>query len=130
MSILLKSFGVILAAAVLSVVLKQKSGEFSFLLSLIAVITVGIYCLVSVWDSVEKIRDRLNGYDIDVSYFKVSLKALFVAYMSETVADTCRDFGQSAMAHKAELAGKCVIFILTVPLFCDLLSIALSFLEI
>ena len=43
------------------------------------------------------------------------VKALGIAYISEFAADTCRDFGQSALAAKAEFAGKCAIFILCVP---------------
>lgn len=130
MSILLKALGVLFITGILALVIGQKNGEFSFLIVILSVCTVGVYVLLSLKGPIEEIKEQLMGQDIEIGYFKTVLKCIAVAYISETVADTCNDFGQTALAHKAELAGKCIVFILTLPVFCEVINISLSFLKL
>jgi len=48
-------------------------------------------------------------------------------YLSGFISDLCRDAGQTALASKAEIAGKCAIFLLCVPLSVTLLGTILEF---
>lgn len=73
------------------------------------------------------IEQRIESYGIDNSYFKVALKALGIGYITAFIADSCRDAGQTALALKAELAGKCAIFLLSVPLVLSILETAIGF---
>ena len=130
MSVFVKILGVLLVAAVFAAVIKSNRPEFSFLIALSAVCAAAVYAFVSVAPSLEKLQEVIAENNVPAGYFKTALKALIIAFTAETVADTCRDFGQSAMASKAELAGKCLIFVLTVPLFCSIVDVALSFLEL
>ena len=60
-------------------------------------------------------------------FFVIPVKALGLAYITEFIADTCRDFGQGSLAAKAEFAGKCAIFVLCVPAAVSVLEVALKF---
>ena len=130
MSVIVKALGFIFTAALFSLVIKKHSGEISFLISAAAVCAVTVYVILSAKDTVLKIKNLLGSYTGAGEYVTVAAKALAIAYLAGAVADTCRDHGQSALAAKAELAGKCVIFILTAPLFINLLTAALGFLNI
>ena len=130
MSVILKALGLILVAALFSTVIKKHSGEFSFLISTAAVCAVTLYVILSAKDTVYKIKNLFGSYTGSSEYVAVAAKAVVIAYLAATVADTCRDHGQSALAAKAELAGKCVIFLLTAPLFINILNAALSFTEL
>ncbi|MEE1277947.1 MAG: SpoIIIAC/SpoIIIAD family protein, partial [Acutalibacteraceae bacterium] len=59
-------------------------------------------------------------------YMKTALKALGICYITQFAADVCRDFGQTALASKAELAGKCAIFLLSLPLVTSIVEIAVN----
>ena len=42
------------------------------------------------------------------------------------MADSCRDFGFASLGAKAELAGKCAVLALSLPLLSEVLSTALE----
>ena len=53
----------------------------------------------------------------------VVLRAAGVCFLSQWAADTCRDAGQTALAAKAELTGRVLLLLLTVPLFEQVLAL-------
>ena len=71
----------------------------------------------------------LSAYGVEAEYFKVALKALGIGYITSFAADSCRDAGQSALASKAELAGKCAVWMLSLPLVVSVLKIAVGFIK-
>ncbi len=123
----LKVIGIVLVAAVSSVLLKSYRPEFAFVTAVSACVVALIVVINGVWPFIKFLEDILDSGNIDTSYFAVVLKALAISYIASFAADTCRDFGQSALALKAELAGKCAIFALSVPLMKDVLETALGF---
>lgn len=90
---------------------------------------VTLYVLKGVWTPIEYIKARLLSCGVKTEYFAVALKALGIGYVTGFIADACRDSGQASLAAKAELAGKCAIFILSVPLISAVLETALGFLK-
>ncbi len=130
MSLLIKALGLIFLAALLVVFLKKKGGEFSFLITACAVCIVGVYVILTIGDSVGTLKSLMEQNGQNSDYIIVAVKALIIAYLAETVADTCRDFGQQALASKAELAGKCVIFVLAVPILSNVLEVVLKYMEL
>lgn len=119
----LKCEAVVFIGAVLVLVLKSKSAEISFLLSVCVSVTVVALTVTAVFPSVKEV---LSIYEKVLSNgaVKTVIKTLIIAYVAEFCADTCRDFGQTALAAKAEFAGKCTIFILSVPLINSLIKTA------
>ena len=57
-------------------------------------------------------------------YLPYLLKSMGISLLSSTAADLCRDSGESAVATKLELLGKCEIIVLSIPLLKELLSLA------
>ena len=64
---------------------------------------------------VSQIITVLKEFGMKSEYISVSLKALVIGYLSKFAADTCKDCGQTALAGKAEFAGKAIIFIIALP---------------
>lgn len=124
-----KILAICLIGAFLSLILKPKSGEYAFLV----VIATGIIVLVFVFNGIsqpiKEISQTLESSGIKTEYFKVALKAVGLAYVTDFIADACRDSGQSSMASKAELVGKTAIFILSVPLLMSVLETAIGFVK-
>ena len=117
----------IIIAALLSLTLKAHRPEYSFLLILCVTATITITLLYKIYPTVNTLTNIFKKSGVTVGYFLTALKALGISYITSFAADSCRDAGQGALAAKAEFAGKCAIFVLTVPLIMNILEKALEF---
>lgn len=122
-----KILAVCVITAVLSLTLKRQNGEYALLISLAGGITVCI--LKSIAAPIGYLKSQLSLYSLSAEYFKIAFKALGIGYITGFIADACRDSGQSSLAGKAELAGKCAVFIISLPLITGILKTALGFLQ-
>ncbi len=129
MSELWKILAICIIGAALCTVLKSKSGEYAFCVAVATGVCVLIFVLNAVAGPINQISDRLNDYGIKTEYFKIALKAVGLAYITDFIADACRDAGQNSIAAKAELAGKAAIFLLSVPLLISVLDTAIGFVK-
>ncbi len=82
--------------------------------------TVLISVIAGVFPYIAELASFFKGFGEASRYFTVAMKAAAIGAVSSFAADTCRDFGQSAIAAKAELVGKAAIFIVSVPALKDL----------
>lgn len=120
---LFEALGICLIAVMLSVVIGNYKKEYA------VVITVAVGCIILVgvismlFKPAKEFVTVLKNSGIQSSRFSVAAKVLAIGYITQFIADTCRDFGQSAIAAKAELAGRAAIFVITVPLLNELFSV-------
>ena len=124
-----KILAVCVITAVLSLTLKRQNGEYALLISLADGITVTVCILKSIAAPIGYLKSQLSLYSLSAEYFKIAFKALGIGYITGFIADACRDSGQSSLAGKAELAGKCAVFIISLPLITGILKTALGFLQ-
>lgn len=122
-----KILAVCLITAVLAILLKQYKAEYSIAVVLGGGIIVIVFVVKSISAPIDYLKDQLEASGINTDYFKVALKALGIGYITGFIADACRDSGQNALAAKAELAGKCAVFVLSLPLISSILQTALGF---
>ena len=120
-----KILAVCLITAVLALVLRQYKGEYALAVALAGGAAVTAYIIMGI---IPPIEARLAGYGIKTEYFTVAFKALGIGYVTGFIADACRDSGQTSLAAKAELAGKCAILIISLPLISSVLETAVSLL--
>ena len=119
-----KILGVCLIVTVLCVVLRQYKPEYALTIGILgglAVIVAVISQIVPAFWGLESFFGSLN---IEGFYFSTALKAIGIGYVTQFVADACRDAGQSSIAAKAEFAGRSGIFLLSVPLLKKILEFA------
>lgn len=118
--------GVLITAALLSVLLRSQRPEWGFALTLItAVLTLSVIFLrlTPLLDTAEALFEKLP---LSEEYGGILLKGLGVCLLSQTAADICRDAGEGALANKAELTGKITLLALSVPLFERVATLAVS----
>jgi len=119
--------GVCIIAAILAVILRENKFEYAIILSLVAGAVIFLSLLDGMLNSFFEIRNIISKIGIDSSYFIIAFKALGICIITGFIADLCRDFGQTALAGRAELAGRCAIFLISLPLISSLLEAAYSF---
>lgn len=124
-----KVLGFVFISAVLCVILKPGRPEFALALAVCCALAVLTTVVKSIYSPLVLIEQKISQSGIEGNYFKIALKALGIGYVTSFIAEACRDAGQGSLALKAELAGKCAIFILSVPLVLSILETALGFVK-
>ena len=124
---LIKALAVIVITAGIIITVGVQKSEYAYFLSLSCSVVVLFLVFDTALPQLTYLKSAFEKASGTATYFSVALKALGISYITGFVADTCRDFGQSALASKAELAGKCAIFILCVPPTLSVLETALKF---
>ena len=66
---------------------------------------------------------------VNTIYLKTVMKILGIAYLTELVAQLCRDGGSSALALKIELAAKIAILTLALPILLAIIESILQLLR-
>lgn len=121
--VLIAVVGVLLCAAMLAVVLRAQRPELAMCLGLAATAAVTILLVRQIAPLISTMRRLLAMTTLPSEGFGVVLKAAGVCLLTQMAADTCRDAGETALASKAELAGRVLMLMLAVPLFEELLSL-------
>lgn len=123
MELLVAVIGVLLSGALLAAVLRAQRPELAMGLSLIAGAVVVVFLLRQILPLAGTVRRMAALGGVSEGAFAVVFRAAGVCLLTQIVADTCRDAGESALAGKAELAGRVLLLLLTVPLFEQILSL-------
>lgn len=126
---LFKILAVCIIAAAICIILKPKNNEYALFVTLGAGALIFTVIFKNIFSTFSEVEKMLSSYGVEAEYFKVALKALGIGYITSFAADSCRDAGQSALASKAELAGKCAVWMLSLPLVVSVLKIAVGFIK-
>lgn len=124
--LLIKVLALLILVAFLAVFLNGYNSTAAMLTVIATTAIVLVLLLKTVFPAVTMLSSlfELGGNGKD--YFTLALKALGIAYISNFAADVCRDFGQNSIAAKAEFAGRCAIFIISVPMMTAIAETALG----
>ena len=125
---LVSILGICIIAAAIAVVLRGYRSEYALLISLTAGAVVLIMLIIGVSDKLLQIKNVASRYST-TSFFVVALKSLGICVITGFIADNCREAGQLSLANKAEFAGRCSIFILSLPMLVSLLEVAYGFIK-
>jgi stage III sporulation protein AD len=108
--------GLGLSATILALVLKGKSPQIAFLLSLL----VGVFIFIFLLDRITLVIAMLERLSVqagvEMIFLQTILKIIGIAYIAEFAAQIAKDAGEGAIAGKIELAGKILILVLALPI--------------
>lgn len=116
-------------AAAFCVVLRGKSDEYAILISVSTGVFVTVFLLGKIVVPISAIEAVIKKYAVETEYFKTALKAVGIGYITSFISDICKESGQVSLASKAEFAGKCALFLLSVPLIIKVLETAIGFMK-
>ncbi len=119
----------LLIAAFLTVLLRRYRPELAMGVGIIAGAIALLAVLKTAAPAVSQLQTLLEGAALPQAYTAILFKALGICLLTQLTADACRDAGESALAAKAELAGKLLLLVLSLPLFEKITSLALSLLQ-
>lgn len=126
---MIKVVGIVLAALIINIVLKNYSKEFTFLINIVC--TIIIFTLIS--KDLKGIVDRLTSISNEISvllpYIKIMLKILGISMIAQLLSDLCRDNGENTLANQTELSAKIIILVTALPLFTTIMDIMIGMLK-
>ncbi len=123
----LKISAIVIILLGICILFKSYRPEYNFLLTVSVSAVIATVVLVKVYPSVKILENMYYISSGNRNSFTVVIKALVISYISGFCGDACRDFGQTALAQKVEFAGRCAIFVLTVPVLTTVLETAMGF---
>ena len=106
--------------SMLVVFLKQVKPEYSLLCLIIGSIVILIYILSYMTKVFVFFQDIVEKTGISYSLFVSMLKIVGLGYLIEFSANVCRDSGNNSIADKVILAGKIMIFVVSMPIISNL----------
>ena len=121
--------GVLLCGAMLSTVLRSHRPELAMGLSLLAGVLVLGMVLSRLTPFFTSLNRMLAVGGLSDNAFSVVLKGVGVCLLTQLTADICRDAGQSALAGKAELAGRVLLLLISVPLYEQILTLIVGLVD-
>jgi len=122
--------GIAIIGTAAAVVLRPIRPDMGMMVSLtcgIVILSISLGMIGQAVKSIELIFDR-GGMERE--HIQILLKCLGICIVSQIASDSCRDSGENSIASKVELAGKLSILIIGLPLFSDILSVAVDFLSV
>lgn len=115
--------GVIMAAVVKS--FKPELSLYVVLATVMVIFLMALDKLTAVFQFLSTVYGEMT-YGKD--FFPIIIKVLVVAYLADFTSQLCKDAGERAIGSKVELAGKIVIFYLSMPILLAILELINSIL--
>lgn len=112
--------------SILVVFLKQVKPEFSLLVLIVGSIVLLIYILNYLTNIFVFFQEIIDKTGISNSLFVSLLKIVGLGYLVEFSASVCRDSGNTSIADKVLLAGKIMIFVVSMPIIRNLFEMILE----
>lgn len=125
---ILKIVGVALLTCISAILLKQLKPEISLLVSVCGGIVILFMCVNYLTDVVEIFNFLVEKTGLNASLFGLVLKIIGVGYISEFTSNICIDSGQSSLSDKVLLAGKIIIFVMSIPILKTIIEIIMEIL--
>ena len=130
MAELIKIIGVGLVTAIAALILKSSKPELAFAVTIAGGVIILIFALDMLGASLRIFTDIAEKTGIDQSLVKIILKIVAIGYLVEFSAGIVEDFGSKSIADKLVLAGKIIIFTVSIPIIQSLITLIGNILEL
>ena len=123
-----KVIGIGVVGGILAVAVKKTNPELGMQVSIAAGVIVFCMVLGYLAQAVDFIKRFAEQYGALYQGAIVLLKVIGIAYLCEFGVQVLKDAGENALAVKVELAGKVIIFAVTLPLIGEFAQTVLGLL--
>lgn len=125
---ILQIAGIAISGVLLVSIIKNFKPELAIYVVLATVLVIFLLALeqlTSVFQFLKTVYDQMT---YGKEFFPIIIKVLVVAYLADFTAQLCKDAGEGSIGSKVELAGKIVIFYLSLPILMSILNLINSIL--
>jgi stage III sporulation protein AD len=119
----------VVACLLVYLLLKGINERFAVFVSVSGAVLILFYVCAKLSSVFTFIQHLAESAGVNNQYFKAVLKGLAVCYLGEFTVSSCKDCGQSGWGDKVELACRCTLLVLAIPLFEEFLDVIIGLLE-
>jgi stage III sporulation protein AD len=112
--------------SIIALFLKQIKPEYSLLCLIVGSVIILIYILRYVSEILGFFQEVIERTGISQKLFVTMLKIIGLGYLVEFSSGVCRDCGNNSIADKVVLAGKLMIFMVSLPIISSLFNMILD----
>lgn len=110
------------AAAILTLWIRPLKPEYSLFLSLGAMLLL-VGAAISQLDGILELVETLVDYTgLDAVYYKILLKIMGLAWISQLASDICKEAGCGAISRQIDIYGKLLILSISLPIVTALVE--------
>ena len=106
-------------------IFKPEFAIYIVIATVIVILYISLHQLTSVFQFLKSIYDQMT---YGKEYFPIIIKVLAVAYVADFTSQLCSDAGETSIGSKVELAGKIIIFYISLPILVSILELVKSIL--
>lgn len=99
---------------------KPELAIYAVIATVIIILVISMQQLTAVFQFLKSVYDEMT---YGKEYFPIIIKVLVVAYVADFTAQLCNDAGETSIGSKVELAGKIIIFYLSLPVLVSVLEL-------
>lgn len=118
--------GIGIVGALLSVTVKSYRPELALCISVATGILIFLSSLDGLAAVVSEVQAMCENSGVDTEFFKVAMKVIAIAYVTEFASETAKDSGESAIAKKLEFAGKTAVLACMMPVIRNLIDVIMN----
>ena len=115
--------------SLLTIFFKQVKPEYSLICIIVGSLILIFYIINAITPIFGYFGEIVNKTGIDKEMFKTLLKIIGVGYLIEFSASICIDSGNTSIADKITLAGKLLIFLLSMPIITSLFNMIMDLIK-
>lgn len=115
--------------SILAMFLKNIKPEYSIITLIVGGAIILLYILNSMLGIFGFFDEVVNKTGINNDLFITMLKIVGIGYLVEFSANICKDSGNSSIADKVVLAGKLMIFIVSMPIIRNLFNMVMDLIQ-
>lgn len=118
-------FAICIITAFLAIILKNYRPEYALVLSVLSASVLLIFLLGDISEGLRLFSNKFAELGLKSSYLAVVMKVLGICVITGFVSDICLEAGQPALANRASFAGRCAVFVISLPLLSSLIDTAI-----
>ena len=124
LSELIKICGIGLIAAFAAVILRELRKEYVPVI-LLGMSVMALFAVMPVIEDTALLIREL-GAKLDSGYVGIILRGIGITYLTGMACEICRSVGENGIAGTIETVGRAELLLMCVPLFRDLLEVAVT----
>ena len=118
--------GVGIVGAILAITVKSYRPELALCISVATGIVIFLASLDGLAEVISGVQEMCEASGVDTEFFKVAMKVIAIAYVTEFASEVAKDSGENAIAKKLEFAGKTAVLTCMMPVIKNLTQVIMN----
>lgn len=118
--------GIGIVGALLAVTVRSYRPELALCISIATGVLIFLASSNGLKTVVGEMQEMCEISGVDTTFFKIAMKVIAIAYITEFASEAAKDSGEGAIAKKLEFAGKTAVLVVMMPVIRNLTRVIMN----